>query len=285
MTIKKYINNYINKIIVFSFKTKFRNRLPVLKSNKKKTILMATGALFSAILIFVVFLCPLLLITDESIDNKGATEIPVIRLSNSGSGYLNYWDYFYESHYVGYCIKWSFESTNSHVGITVLTMDQDQYDRYLSGESYTYYTLSDGSYIKDSGRFVVPHADYWHIWFINYDSDSQQTFLSYDVTFEQVNPITIIVSIIVVLLIVSTTIAIVLILVKNKRPKKIVNLSAISPQQTKINNKSNIANDSTNLDSSTFPNSSRNWYFCPYCGKKTGLGAQYCMSCGRMLDI
>jgi hypothetical protein len=242
---------------------------------------MATGVLFSAILVFMVFLCPLLSITDESIDNKGATEISEIRLSNSGSGYLNYGDYFYEFHYVGYCIKWSFESTNSYVGITVLALDQDQYDRYQSHETYTYYTLSDGSYAKDSGRFVVPHADYWHIWFIHYDFNNQQTFLSYDITFEQVNPITIIV----VVLIVSTIIAIVLILVKNKRPKKIVNLSVISPRQTKFNNKSYIFNERKNLNYSTFPNSNRNWFFCPYCGKKSRLGAQYCMSCGRQLDI
>ena len=261
----------------------------ILKGNNKKAILRPMGLCLFIILVSMVFLCPLLLMIDSSINTRGTTESAEIRLSNSGSTTLDHNDYYYEYKHVGYSIKWSFESSNSYVGITVLAMDQDQYNRYVLYGSSNYYILSDGSYQRDSGTFMVPHEEIWYILFINHSM--AQTYLSYNITYEQVNPVYIIIAIIIVVIIVGAIVATVLIIAKTRKPKifesqstKPISQPTNLPQTHKYNIYRTIDDENRRIIVSTPPVLKQNWLFCPYCGQRTVLGANFCANCGRELD-
>lgn len=73
-------------------------------------------------------------------------------------------------------IKWSFASSNQSIGITVLTMDYINYQKFQINDSTVhYYILSNGQRYKDKGFFPVPHKDYWAFVFLNLDPDREET--------------------------------------------------------------------------------------------------------------
>ena len=258
-----------------------------MKSNNKKVILLTIGVFLSAILIFTVFLCPLLLIANESINNKGASEISGVELSGSGSQTLNYGYYIYSTNYVGYRIRWSYESSNPDVGITVLVMTSDEYTKYKSSQACTYSLLSDGTHVSDSGAFEVPFEDYWVIMFMNTDPDQQQTYLTYEISIEQVNPMqiisTVITVLVVVVVVVAVVVTVVLVVVKKRKPKHVLSQSISSPQANKYSSYTQIFHEKSASNIPGHPDSKQNWLFCPYCGEKGYLGAQFCVNCGREL--
>ena len=255
--------------------------MQILKEYNKKAI-FPMGLFLSIILVSTVFLCPLLLMINSSTQNKGITESAEIKLSNSGSTTLDHGDYYYEFKHVGYSIKWSFESSNDYIGITVLVMDQDQYNRYVLYGSSNNYILSDGSYYRDSGTFAVPNEDVWYILFIN--SGATETNLSYNITFEQVNPLYIIIAIIIAVLIIGLTVAIVLKKRKPRKSKITVSQSIVSPQATKHNMYKTIANENGRVNIATPPVSKQNWLVCKNCGERIELPAYFCPNCGGRLE-
>ena len=160
-------------------------------------------------------------------------------------------------------------------------MDHDEYNKYRSSQSYTYYTLSDGSYVKDSGAFEVPYEDYWVIMFMNSDPDMQQTYLTYEINYEQINPIQIIITVIIIVAVVGGIVAVVLVLVKKNKSKNVL-IQSISPPRSKKNNSYTRKSDGLSASNVPSPPGSRqNWLFCPHCGEKSYLGAQYCVNCGK----
>jgi hypothetical protein len=254
-----------------------------LKSNKKKANLVTKGVLFSTILIFMVFLYPLLLIADESIHNKAQCETFKIELSGSGAQSLDYGYYLYSNNYVRYRIRWSFESSNSQVGITVLVMNHDEYNKYKASQTASFYTLSDGTHTSDSGTFEVPAEDYWVIMLMNVDPDHQQTYLTYEISIEQINPIPIIITVIIVVVVVAVIVTTVLLVVKKRKPKYMFNQS-MSPSQPNTYNSYTQKSEEKGISNVSNPSESKwSWLFCPYCGEKNNIGAHYCVNCGKEL--
>lgn len=254
-----------------------------MKSKISKATIFATGVFFSAILIFMVFLCPLLLIPDESINKRELSEIHEIKSSGSGSQALDFGYYLYSSNYVGYRIRWSFESSNSEVGITVLVMEHDEFNKYKSSQPSSYYTLSDGTHVSDSGAFEVPSEGYWVIMLINADPAMQQTTVTYEISIEHINPMLIIITVITVIGVVAVVVTIVFVVVKKRKPKHALSQSISPPQSKKDNNYAQIPHEKSYSDVPSPPDSRQNWLFCPHCGKKSYLGAQFCVNCGREL--
>jgi hypothetical protein len=102
----------------------------------------------------------------------------------SGSQTVPY-GYFLGAHaYAADRIEWSFESSKSHIGITVLVMDYDNYNTYKDYGFGTYGTASNGSLSNDSGSYQVPYGNEWYILFVNKDSDNEATVVSYSVRFD-----------------------------------------------------------------------------------------------------
>ena len=168
---------------------------------------------------------------NASLPNEGTTEIAEIRLSGSGSTNLSSGEYYFEYKHVNARsgIKWSFESSHYQVGIIVLAMDQKGYDRYKVYGTSNDYVLSDGSYWRDSGTFVVPYEGIWYIMFINGDKWGLQTSLSYDVKYNYVDPIPIIISVISIVGIAGAIVAVVLLAKKDKKSKNKLSQSIILP--------------------------------------------------------
>lgn len=222
-----------------------------------------------------------------SIANKRPTESYYIELNDSGSGYLNYGYYYYDFEYVGYRIIWSFESSNSFVGITVLTMNHEEYDKYRSAESYIYYTLSDGNYVRDSGIFNVPYEDYWYIMFINRDSDEQQTYLTYEISYEDVNPFLFIMGTVVFIVVIGIVVVIIIVINQNKKSSMTIS-QPIMPQQIKNQNPYTVYSNQKIRENepkiTTAPDLTQKWLFCPYCGNRSLSETKFCVNCGRELE-
>ncbi len=81
-------------------------------------------------------------------------------------------------------IKWSFNGSNSLVGIIVLAMDENNYNIFMDDAFSAFaYTLSDGSYYSHYGTFKAKSSDKWWIAFINLDGDMLSTSITYKVEF------------------------------------------------------------------------------------------------------
>jgi hypothetical protein len=80
-------------------------------------------------------------------------------------------------------IEWRFARRGEGV-IYVVAFDQENFDLYESGETYSYNSLSISSLFMDSGIFNVPKSDNWHIVFI---CILTYTNLTYEVTFHKPN--------------------------------------------------------------------------------------------------
>jgi len=79
-------------------------------------------------------------------------------------------------------IQWSFSGSNTNVGITVRAMEYSEYLDFVGGYSYTYYSLSSGSYYSASGTWTPSKQAVWYIIFWNHDSVMQSTYLIYSAT-------------------------------------------------------------------------------------------------------
>jgi len=89
------------------------------------------------------------------------------------------------SYYIGAdCMDrftWSFSSSNTIIGITVLAMNAGNFSNLgVSGVNVTYYSLSPGGYTSDSGGFQPEYYDTWYILYWNNDTDAQPTDITYE---------------------------------------------------------------------------------------------------------
>ncbi|MHA1720604.1 MAG: PKD domain-containing protein [Promethearchaeota archaeon] len=84
---------------------------------------------------------------------------------------------------IGDTVDWDFLGTNPFVGITVLAMTEDQFQNFQDADPYTSYTLSDGTFISDSGEFIIPEQSIWYFVFWNDDLDGYSTDIVYNIEY------------------------------------------------------------------------------------------------------
>jgi hypothetical protein len=233
---------------------------------KKMIIIMAVTILFFSPILFVKFE-----------DNEKLMTGSTIKLDETGIISLSYGDYYSASGYASLRIRWSFDSSNTYVGITVIAMDAESYALFLALESYSYYTLSNGNYRTASGTFTVPQGGDWYVLFMNFDSDHQTTYLTFDVTFIGISPLVIILAVIIIIAVIGTILGIVLGTRKKRRAKKMAIKQNIIPDQPKAKP------TSSQIDQTQSQNT--NWVSCPNCGEKSVPGTKFCAYCGIEMNI
>jgi len=136
--------------------------------------------IFSLILAFGIIFGIMNTITDP-VKSRQDVDLPKSSYAdevNYGEWVGIYWSYPDSNDY----IDWSFNGSNSYVGITVIAMDDTNFWNFDNGYSYTCYNLSSGAYYIDSGTFYPPYEDQWYIIFMNEDPDMQSTYLTYEGT-------------------------------------------------------------------------------------------------------
>lgn len=72
-------------------------------------------------------------------------------------------------------IVWSFEGSNTNVGISVWILDKDNFTKFSEKDPSLGFEVSDGSYYSASGSWTPYKTDVWYIVFIHADSDIYQT--------------------------------------------------------------------------------------------------------------
>ncbi|MFX0036294.1 MAG: zinc ribbon domain-containing protein [Candidatus Hermodarchaeota archaeon] len=174
--------------------------------------------------------------------------------------------------------EWEFSGTNNYVGIRVMAMTDIEYSKFQNLGIYYYYSLSDGSYYRDSGIFKPPSYDHWYIIFFNNDPDMQTTYLTYDVMLDRGdsgNGFESILYPIIAIIIIGGFVGICVgISEKSKKKKEIaeVKLKGVPIQ---------IQQESIALNSNHLEKSIK---YCPNCGVPHKLNAIYCLKCGNKFD-
>lgn len=113
-------------------------------------------------------------------------DIPDVKTSDfelneeASLGYGGY-AYFYAEADEEDKFEWEFDGSNNYVGITVYAMTDAEFSKFQNLLTFYAYTLSNGSYFRDSGTFKPRSHDTWYVVFLNRDSDLQITYLTYDV--------------------------------------------------------------------------------------------------------
>ena len=136
--------------------------------------------IFSLILAFGIIFGIMNTITDP-VKSRQDVDLPKSSYAdevNYGEWVGIYWSYPDSNDY----IDWSFNGSNSYVGITVIAMDDTNFWNFDNGYSYTSYSLSSGAYYIHSGTFYPLYEDQWYIIFMNEDPDMQSTYLTYEGT-------------------------------------------------------------------------------------------------------
>jgi len=105
--------------------------------------------LYFCILMLLVFISPIVSLTQAK-TFSGSESLDFLE-------YLYVWDESKEDE----TISWSFQGSNSYVGIYVMAMDSYDFDDFYYGFSFFYYELSDGGYYIHSGTFTVPYDETW----------------------------------------------------------------------------------------------------------------------------
>jgi len=151
-----------------------------MKTPKKISVSLSSRNTFIIVLCIMVSIGLNFSFNPNQVQNSESDMVP----KTSGSQTLPY-GYFLGAHaYASDRIEWSFESSKSHIGITVLVMDYDNYNNYRNYGFATYSKESDGSLSSDSGSYKVPHGNEWYILFVNKDTDNEVTVVSYSVIFD-----------------------------------------------------------------------------------------------------
>ena len=103
--------------------------------------------------------------------NKSTTSLHFNQYKSYGSYKYNYYD-----------IKWSFNSSNQNIGITVLALDYLNYQKFEMNDSTVhYYVLSNGMRYQDKDVFSVPYNHFWVILFLNLDPDQESASVTLSV--------------------------------------------------------------------------------------------------------
>lgn len=204
--------------------------------------------------------------------------ISIVTSANAYNVTLNYNEYIDVSVDAGPGdeVNWDFSGSNIYVGIYVVAMTSADYNQFLYGGTYYYYTLSDGSHYSDQGTFNPTTRDTWYIVFVNVDPDQMSTSLTYDVTVY--NPLVTLIVIIVVVGIVIVCIIGVAVGASNKAKKrKEMMLRSIAPPPVAAQQP--LPPETIQPAQPTQPV----YRYCQDCGAPIDPNAIYCESCGKKL--
>lgn len=231
----------------------------------KKTILILILVLIMFISFSIFSLIP---INSDNIYHQNDN----LKLNSEASiGYGGY-AYFYTVADEEDRFDWEFDGSNNYVGITVYAMTDAEFSKFQNLLTFYAYTLSDGSYIRDSGTFKPRSDDTWYIVFLNSDSDMQTTYLTYDVDLVRGNnwfesflgPI-------IVIIIIGSIIGIGAVMWKKSKEKKeggIIN-------EDRIDNKEALKSGTKPLTTTKY-----DLKYCTQCGNPQEKIAKFCEKCG-----
>ena len=138
-----------------------------------------------------------------------------LELSIKDTGAIPYGDYIYEQHHASQSLDWRFESSKNYIGIRVLLMESNYFYNFQHGMGYAAFILSGGEHSQDAGRYELPLEDNWVVVFQNLDSDQELAIVSYELIFDEIDPFTI-VSSIMAFSIVFGVISIIIYIIKKK---------------------------------------------------------------------
>jgi hypothetical protein len=79
-------------------------------------------------------------------------------------------------------VAWSFSGTNTGAGIKVMALDSANFLKIKNSQSYSYTTLSDGSYYSASGTWVPTSVATWNIVFMHVGPSTSSTNLTFSAT-------------------------------------------------------------------------------------------------------
>ncbi|MFW9882084.1 MAG: hypothetical protein ACFFG0_54160 [Candidatus Thorarchaeota archaeon] len=165
-------------------------------------------------------------------------------------------------------LKWEFSGSNSYVGITAFALTDTEFYKFQTYQAFYAYTLSDGSYYKDSGTFSPPSYDKWYVVFLNADPDMQITYLTYNVVVDRGFNLDL-VSIIVPIIIGGIIVGVLIYLFKKKKEevKPVTEIKSV-PTSSK----------------SRHSEMKENLKYCSQCGSSQKMNAVYCVKCGSKFD-
>lgn len=199
-------------------------------------------------------------------------QINDIKLKTEASiGYGGY-AYFYAEADEEDRIDWEFSGSNNYVGITVYAMTDAEFSKFQYLLTFYAYTLSNGSYIRDSGTFKPRSHDTWYVVFLNSDSDMQTTYLTYDVDFIRGKLwYEILLGPIIVITVIGSVLGVVIVLVKKAKTEK-------EAEKSKILAQDRISIESTNVKTQQIHSDIK---YCTKCGSLQKIEAIYCEKCGN----
>lgn len=195
-----------------------------------------------------------------------------IELKNEASiGYGDY-TYFYAEADEEDRIDWEFSGSNNYVGITVYAMTDAEFSKFQNLLTFYAYTLSNGSYIRDSGTFKPRSHDIWYVVFLNIDSDIQITYLTYDVDFIRGKEwYEILLGPIIAFIVIGSVLGVVIVLVKKAKTEK-------EAEKSKILAQDRISIESTDVKTQQIHSDMK---YCTKCGSLQKIEAIYCEKCGN----
>jgi len=207
--------------------------------------------------------------------------ISIVTSANAYNVTLNYNQYAHVSVTAGSGdeVNWDFSGSNHYVGIHVIAMTAADFDHFVYGGTYYYYTLSDGSYYSDQGTFKPDTSDTWYILFINVDSDKMSTSLTYNVNVY--NPMTTFFIILVVVMVIA---AIAGTVSQSRRRREQIATPAAQQQQIIIQQQVYAPPPAQPVQQAQPPQPAQPSHrYCLDCGAPIDPNAMYCESCGKQL--
>ena len=109
---------------------------------------------------------------------------------------IPYGEYIHEQQYSSQNLDWSFRCSKNYIGIKVWLMELDEFESFQHGGGYGAFILSGGEHSQDAGRYDLYHADDWVVVFFNEDNDQETVTVSYELRFDEIDPYSILSSII-----------------------------------------------------------------------------------------
>jgi hypothetical protein len=147
--------------------------------NKIFFVMLSILILFSTIL-FQINLSKSISDVSHTGSQSNLISIPVVSPKLADTDYLEYEEYAQKAGWAESHITWQF-TTNPVQAIEVWALDSSNYIIFSLGGSATGHLLSEQS--SDSGTFIVPYNDNWHIIFWNTKFLADATLVSYGASF------------------------------------------------------------------------------------------------------